>query len=181
MSVDPTTNRRTEALASYGEAMLAVQELEEQMVGLVGLRRELASQIDQAADDNKHEAVWEDLFTWPAGRLRNELEVGEQLAREVEQAISARNLLAHHYLRDRVARLGRESEDMVATLIAATARFRQVANRIEVERFAAMHNAGVTDDHVSIPSEARRMRYHDPTLDDEPPPEPFEDDDGSNP
>jgi hypothetical protein len=40
---------------------------------------------------------------------------------------------------------------------------------------AAMHDADLTDDHVTVPGEARRMRYYDPAGDDAVPPEPFQD------
>ncbi len=40
---------------------------------------------------------------------------------------------------------------------------------------AAMHDADLTDDHVTVPGEARRMRYCDPAVDDAVPPEPFQD------
>ena len=39
---------------------------------------------------------------------------------------------------------------------------------------SAMHDAGVTDDHVTTPGEARRMRYYDPGVDDDVAPEPFQ-------
>ncbi len=38
-----------------------------------------------------------------------------------------------------------------------------------------MHALGLTDDEVTTPSEARRMRYYDPAVDDDVPPEPFAD------
>jgi hypothetical protein len=37
-----------------------------------------------------------------------------------------------------------------------------------------MHEAGFTDDEVTTPGEARRIRYYDLCLDDDVPPEPFE-------
>lgn len=37
----------------------------------------------------------------------------------------------------------------------------EVRAKLELERLAAMHEAGLTDDHVSTPSEARRLRYYD--------------------
>ena len=39
-----------------------------------------------------------------------------------------------------------------------------------------MHEAGLTDDHVTTPSGAHRLRYYGPTVDDDVPPEPFVDD-----
>jgi hypothetical protein len=39
---------------------------------------------------------------------------------------------------------------------------------------AAMHAAGLTEDHVTTPGEARLLRYYDPALDEAVPPEPFE-------
>lgn len=35
--------------------------------------------------------------------------------------------------------------------------------------------AGLTDDHVSTPSQARRLRYYDPTVGADVPPKPFAD------
>jgi hypothetical protein len=63
---------------------------------------------------------------------------------------------------------------MAAHLRSAAAEFRNVMASIEAERMVFMHAAGVTDDHVTIPSEARRMRYYDPSLAESVPPEPFD-------
>lgn len=65
---------------------------------------------------------------------------------------------------------------MAARLREAADRFQDVRARLEVERVAAMHDAGLTDDEVTTPSEARRLRYYDATVDDDVPPEPFADD-----
>jgi hypothetical protein len=49
-------------------------------------------------------------------------------------------------------------------------RFHDVRARLEVERLAAMHDAGLTDDEVTPPSGARRLRYDNPAVDDDVPP-----------
>jgi hypothetical protein len=177
---DPT---REEILALYGAAMRAAQDLEEAMAGLVGVRSELSviARNDLAPSPEQIEAlerIWEDLFAWPAGRLRNELKLGGQLGEDLERAVRARNLLAHHYLRDHGPDLevGPKRAAMATRLRDAAEHFQSVTACLEVERMVVMHTAGLTDDHVTTPSEARRMRYYDPALDDAVPPEPFADD-----
>ena len=180
MSSNPLPTSRTQLLALYGEAMLAAQEFEEALAGLLGVRRELALiAADELTEEVQEELerLWNSLFTRTAGSLRNELGLAGGLGIAVDKAIDARNLLAHHYLRDRAVRLSQdclEGGDL-GRLETTTERFRHLAQRLDVERFAAMHEAGLTDDEVTTPGEARRIRYYDPRLDDEVPPEPFED------
>jgi hypothetical protein len=179
MSMDQEDPSRDDVLALYGAAMHAAQDFEEAMVGLLGVRKEL-SIIERDAFDELDAAYleWEKLFTWPAGRLSNKLRLEGRLAEDVQRAVAARNLLAHHYLRDHAYHLesGSERAAMAGRLRESTNRFQEVRAKLEVERLAAMHEAGLTDDHVSTPSEARRQRYYDPTVDDDVPPEPFADD-----
>jgi hypothetical protein len=54
------------------------------------------------------------------------------------------------------------------------ARLRATLPAVEGERMAAMDALGLTDDHVTTPSEARQMRYYDPRVDYGVPPEPFQ-------
>jgi len=173
---------RDEVLALYGAAMHAAQQLEESMAGLVGVARELSvhaqAGLDATEEWEKLERLWEDVFTWSGGRLKKELGLAGQLGEDVERAIRARNLLAHHYLRDHATHLdeGSKRAAMAARLRDAAERFQAVAASLEVERMASMHAAGFSDDHVTTPSEARRLRYYDPALDDAVPPEPFAED-----
>jgi hypothetical protein len=160
--------------------ILAAQEFEEALAGLLGVRRELAlTAADQLTEEVQEELerLWDGLFTRTAGSLRNELGLAGSLGLAVDQAIAARNLLAHHYLRDRAIRLSQDcfGADDLARLETTTERFRHLAQRLDVERFAAMHEAGLTDDEVTTPGDARRIRYYDLSLDRDVPPEPFED------
>lgn len=179
--VNPTgaMTRRSGVLALYGEAMLATQRFEQAMVGLVGAWGELEASHDLDAFAGAQDA-WDQLYGMSAGRLRKMLENGQRLADpelawDVERAVEARNLLAHHYLRDRELRLGdaEHAADMSERLRAAVQRFDALTARLDVERLAAMHAHGLTDDHVTTPDEARRMRNYDPALDDDVPPEPW--------
>lgn len=172
-----TTQGRDEILVTYSEAMLEAQHLEEALVGLLGVREELEA-AGSASEMDPISAVeeWEELFRLPAGGLARRLELAGNLGDEVKHAIEARNLLAHHYLRDHETRM--DSADrrggMVADLERARERFGALAAKVEAERFAAMHEHGVTDDEVTTPGEARRLRYYDPGAEDAIPPVPFE-------
>lgn len=173
---------RDQVLALFGEAMLAAQQLEEALVGLLGVRREIAvltrDDFGQSIEDNEEiERIWERLFRRTAGALVKELKLSGDLGRDVEDAVQARNLLAHHYLRDHAVDLDRESmrSAMAGRLRMAVERFRATAAAIEVERMVAMHALGLTDDHVTTPGEARLYRYYDPSVDGYVPPEPFKD------
>jgi hypothetical protein len=173
---------RGEVLALYAEVMLAMQQFEESLVGLLGVRRELAiimrPEFGTTVEDGEEiERLWEGLFRRTAGALVNDLQLTGQLGREVESAVKARNLLAHHYLRDHAYDLDRGAarSAMCASLRAALERFRSISAAVEVERMVAMHALGVTDDHVTTPGDARRMRYYDPRVDDDVVPEPFQD------
>lgn len=181
MAVDQEEPTRGEVLALYGEAMLAVQQLEEAMVGLLGVRKELSVLMQRdlepiSEDVREFERCWEGLFSQTGGYLRGELRLAGQLGQEVERAVRARNLLAHHYLRDHKNDLDKSSgRSAIATRLGASAdRFRELAARIDVEHMAALQAAGLSDDHVTTVGEARRMRYYDPALDDAVAPEPFE-------
>jgi hypothetical protein len=92
---------RTQLLALYGEAMLAAQEFEEALAGLLGARRELALiAADELTEEVQEELerLWNSVFTRTAGSLRNELGLAGSLGIAVDKAIDARNLLVHHYL-----------------------------------------------------------------------------------
>jgi hypothetical protein len=176
MSTDQRNPTRDEVLALYGHAMCAVQAFEEAMVGLLGVRNEL-SIIEREAFDELDAGYlwWEELFTWTAGRLRNRVQLDRQLADDLDRAVAARNVLTHHYLRDHVRHLesGPQRRAMAVRLRGTAQRFQDIRARLEVERLTAIHKAGLTDDHVTTPSEARRLRYYDATVDDDVPPEPF--------
>jgi hypothetical protein len=177
----PDEITREQVLALFGEAMLAAQQLEEALVGLLGVRRELAVFVRgefglTAEDGDEVERVWEGLFRRPVGALLKQLKLAGELGRDVEDAVGARNLLAHHYLRDHVSAL-----DCAATRPAIAGRlrtavecFRATSAAIEVERVDAMHALGLTEDHVTTPGEARLDRYYDPRVDDYVAPEPFQ-------
>lgn len=174
MTDSPPT--REDVLAAYGEAMLAVQQFEEAMVGLLGASAEVdatdSDDVMKHLDDAQQQ--WEPLFTKTAGQLSKLLGYDDPAA-EVRLAVNARNLLAHHYLRDHAGHLaapeGRRA--MLDRLHDATARFRAIGADLDRQRLARMNAAGLTDDHITIPSEARRLRYYDPDVDDAVPPEPF--------
>lgn len=149
------------------------------MVGLLGVRNELSIIARDAFEELDAAYLWwEELFTWTAGKLRTHLQLDGQLADDVDRAVAARNLLAHHYLRDHTSQLerGPQRRAMGGRLREAAQHFQDIGARLEVERLAAMHQAGLTDDHVTTPSEARRLRYYNPIVDDDVPPEPFADD-----
>ena len=170
---------RDVVLAAYAAAMLAAQQLEEAMVGLVGITHDLDlwKRGENASDFDRLEQGWESLFDLTAGQLLQKLQVDDDLAADIQQAVTARNLLAHHYMRDHKTRLTSavHRATYVSSLQSATKKFTDLSGRIETERFTAMHAAGVTDDEVFTPEEVRRMRYYDPTIDDDVPPEPFAD------
>lgn len=92
---------REDVMAAYGEAMLAVQQFEEAMVGLLGASGEVAAAQSDDVMTNLSTAQeqWEPLFTKPAGALCKLLGYKDPAA-DVRIAVDARNLLAHHYLRD---------------------------------------------------------------------------------
>lgn len=180
--VMPEEISREGVLALYAAAMLAAQELEEALVGLLGVRGELAILMRRdsgptAADGDEVERLWEDLFRRPAGGLVRDLKLAGELGRDVQDAVTARNLLAHHYLRDHAFDLTRAPARSVIAgrLRAALERLRATSAAVAVERMVAMHELGLTDDHVTTPREARLMRYYDPSVDDAVVPEPFED------
>ena len=160
--------------------MLAVQQFEEALVGLIGTTGELAAveETDFAAlqmPDYPWEE-WVRLFKLPAGELSKRTGLAHALAKDVERAITARNRLAHHYLRDRVDEM-RSTEgrsQMHVRLLDAKARFFAVRTALTDELAARMRTAGLTDDHVTLSDEARRLRYYDPELDRDVPPEPFD-------
>jgi hypothetical protein len=178
MSLDPRDPTRDEVLALYGAALHAAQDFEEALVGLLGVRKEL-SIIERDAFDELDAAYlkWEKLFSWTAGHLSKELRLQAGLADDVERAVAARNLLAHHYLRDHARHFesGPQRAAMASRLRHSADHFQEVRARLEVERLVAMHDAGLTDDEVTTPNEARRLRYYDPGVDDDVPPEPFAD------
>ena len=166
-------------MAAYGEAMLAVQQFEEAMVGLLGARAEIkavdTSEIEDMMDRlGETQEQWEPLFSKTAGCLAMLLGYDDP-ADDVRLAVKARNLLAHHYLRDHGQQLAYEDgrRDMLDRLHAATERFRAIGADFDRERSARMSAAGLTEDHITTPREAREMRHWDPDLDDTVPPEPF--------
>jgi hypothetical protein len=171
---------RADVLAQYGEALLAAQELEEAMVGLIGVRAELAVAASEPFDMeefSRAQEAWEHLFALPAGRLGKLLALEGEVGGEVERAVCARNMLAHHYLRDRASQLeGQPAErDQMAAILAGSAeRFRALADRLDAERLSAMAEHGLTEDHITLPHEARQNRYWNPNTDDYEPPEPWD-------
>jgi hypothetical protein len=180
MSGDQFEPTRQEVLALYGEAMIAVQRFEQAMIDLLGARKELPLRGDtdpSSEEEDELERFWEKLFTWPAGQLRSALKLPPAVDVEIGEAVEARNLLAHHYLRDHEAELQGPSgrTEMASTLHSAAERFQALMAGLEAERLSLMHDADRTDDHINIASEVRRMRYYDPALDDSVPPEPFSD------
>lgn len=174
--MDHQNPTRDEVLALYGSAMLAAQDFEEAMVGLVGVRTEI-SIVERAASDQLDGAYreWGELFTWPTWRVSNALRLQGQLAEDVQHASAARNLLAHHYLRDHSRHLesGSQRAVMARRLRESATRFREVQARLAVEGLSALHAAGLINDHVSAARGADRLRCYDPALDADVPPEPF--------
>jgi hypothetical protein len=173
-----TNPTREEVLSLFGETTLAVQELEEAMAGLIGAHRELVILGDDPLSDDagdRLEAAWRDVFNLTAGKLRTELRLDGALGQQLEDAVDARNLLVHHYLRDRSAALDSDAERaaMATSLGEALERFRAVRAGLDVERLSAMHDAKLDDDYVTSPGEARRIRYYDPELDESVPPDLF--------
>jgi hypothetical protein len=168
----------SEVLAVYGEAMLEAQRLEEAMVGLLGVRAELdAAERQDWEEFTRAQEAWEGLFTMTAGRLRTLLALEGELGDELERAVDARNLLTHHYLRDRGWALNHqpaERKRMAAALRASAERFHALAQRLDGERLRAMEEHGLTEDHVTTPGEARNLRYWNPTTDEIEPPEPWD-------
>jgi hypothetical protein len=157
--------------------MCEAQRLEEAMVGLLGVRGELAAIATEDFEQLEcAQRKWERLFALTGGKLRTLLELEGELGEEVERAVYARNVLAHHYLRDRVWDLDRPAErkKMAATVIESAERLRALAVRLDVERRRAMEQHGVTDDHVTTPAEARGWRDWDPATDVIVPPEPWD-------
>jgi hypothetical protein len=166
---------RHEILALYGQAMLEAQLFEEALVGLLGVRGEVEAverdEIEEVGDLD----AWESLFTLPAGNVARQLGLAGNLGDQVRQGIEARNLLAHHYLRDWESRLDAPEyqRQMIEDLQRTIEQFRSIATAVEAERVDAMHSAGLTDDHLTIAGEARRLRNYDPAIDDDRPPHPF--------
>lgn len=167
-------------MAAYGETMLAVQQFEEAMVGLLGASAEIEA-VNTADIENLMERLgetqerWEPLFSKPAGWLARLLGYDDP-ADDVRLAVDARNLLAHHYLRDHTQQLAYEDgrREMLDRLHVATERFRAFGADFDRERSARMSAADLTEDHITTPREAREMRHWDPDLDDTVPPEPFD-------
>jgi hypothetical protein len=99
-----------------------------------------------------------------------------ELGDEVERAVRARNLLAHHYLRDRQWGLEHpaQRERLAVALVESAERFRALADRLDADRQAAMDKHGLNEDHITIPDEARAFRYWNPYTDAIEPPEPWD-------
>jgi hypothetical protein len=176
MSEPPT---REQVLVLYAEAMHAAQDLEEAVVGLIGTRREIAARQNGLPTNEEYdelEQMWIELFELTAGTLKTKPEISAELAGELGAAVTARNLLAHHYLRDHAATIGTPPgrQAIAKHLIKARERFLALWARVESERFSAMHDAELDDDRITTPGEARQMRYYDPRVDNFVPPEPFE-------
>jgi hypothetical protein len=176
--MDEKNPTREEVLALYGNAMHAAQDFEEAVVGLLGVRTEV-SIIERAASDELDPAYreWGELLTWPTGRVSNALRLQSRLTGEVQRALAARNLLAHHYLRDHSRHLESACQraGMARRLRESANRFREVQVKLAAEGLAALHAAGLADDHASIAGEAHLLRCYDPALDADVPPEPFAD------
>jgi hypothetical protein len=58
--------------------------------------------VDSESPDffREREEIWQKMFRSTAGRLRAQSALTGELGDELEKAVVARNLLAHHYLRD---------------------------------------------------------------------------------
>jgi hypothetical protein len=173
---EPSLPSRAELLCAYGEAMLAAQELVDAMASLLGARRQL-----EPHDSTELYKIWHEIFTSTAGALRKKLDLPGALGDELQEAVSARNLLAHHYLRDRFYRGGSKTGN-ADKLRTAAERFRALARRIDNERAEFFRAEGLTnhpvltpDDMISSAEDMRRWdRNYDPTEDIDVPPEPFE-------
>jgi len=173
---EPSPPSRAEVLCAYGEAMLAAQELEDAMAGLLGARRQL-----ELHDSTELYKIWDEIFTSTAGVLRKKLDLPGALGDELQEAVTARNLLAHHYLRDRFYPEGSKTGN-VDKLRKAAERFRALVRRIDDERADFFKAEGLADDPVLTPddmissaADMRRWdRNYDPTEDTDVPPEPFE-------
>lgn len=176
--MNASSKNHADILALYGEAMLQVQHFEEALVGLLGVRREIeAAAVDEITDAIESMDAWSALFTLPAGRVAQCLALPGKLGDRIRRGIEARNLLAHHYLRDWESRLDipMHRQQTIEDLQRASENFRSLAAAVETERFEMMHNADLTDDELTTPEEARRLRHYDPAFDNDEPPRPFSD------
>ena len=174
---DEFVNARADVLCAYGDAMLAAQTLEDAMAGLLGARKEILlvdTKLASADFNRDREKIWEDVFGAPAGRLRSQLGLTGELGEELKRAVGARNLLAHHYLRDRFFAGGPGTGD-VSKLKDAADRFLALARAVEQERNALLRAKGLSEDEISTVVDVRRWeRNYDPSVDGDVPPEPFE-------
>jgi hypothetical protein len=178
MASSPPT--REDVMAAYGEAMLAAQQFEEAVVGLLGATGEVDA-VNASSDGydvmkrlDAAQQRWDPLFKKTAGQLRNLLGDDDGLA-DMPLAVDARNLLAHHYLRDHITHLASQDgrKDMLDRLHDTAKQFRAIGASFDRLRLARMSVADLADDHITTPREARSLRYYDPDVDDAVPPEPF--------
>jgi hypothetical protein len=121
MSEPPT---REQVLVLYAEAMHAAQDLEEAIVGLIGTHREIAA-IERDDDYDPYEfldGTWSELFGLTAGKLRTQPELTVEIAERLRSSVTARNLLAHHYLRDHAVMIQRPTGRRASLRILPTQR-----------------------------------------------------------
>jgi hypothetical protein len=174
---DEFVNARVDVLCAFGDAMLAAQTLEEAMAGLLGARREILlvdTKLMSADFGPEREEIWGEIFSATAGSLRSQLGLTGELGEELKRAVAARNLLAHHYLRDRFFAGGPGTGD-VSKLKDAADRFLALARAVVQERDALLRAKGLSEDEISTVVDVRRWeRNYDPRVDWDVPPEPFE-------